>query len=70
MQDEHTIMCCSNVKGVGVGKTDIFFRELTPSSRAYELRSRGGGDVQNQDKQTPHTVLQKLSPKPTHTPLK
>ena len=27
-------------------------------------------DVQNQDKQTPHTVLQKLSPKPTRTPLK
>ena len=27
-------------------------------------------DVQNQDKQTPHTVLQKLSPKPTRTSLK
>ena len=27
-------------------------------------------NVQNQDKQTPHTVPQKLSPKPTWTPLK
>ena len=26
-------------------------------------------NVQNQDKQTPHTVLQKISPKPTRTPL-
>ena len=26
------------------------------------------GNVQNQDKQTPYTVLQKLSPKPLRTP--
>ena len=26
-------------------------------------------EVQNQDKQTPHIVLQKLSPKPSRTPL-
>ena len=26
-------------------------------------------NYQNQDKQTPHTVLQKLSPKTTHVPL-
>ena len=32
--------------------------------------AKGGKNVQNQDKQTPHTVLQKLSPKLTCTPLK
>ena len=27
-------------------------------------------ELQNQDKQTPHTVLQKVSPKPTTCPLR
>ena len=31
--------------------------------------AKGGKNVQNQDKQTPQTVLQKLSLKPTRTPL-
>ena len=41
------------------------FKELTPHSRTYELRGQGEKkSIQNQDKQTPHTVRQKLSPKP------
>ena len=31
--------------------------------------AKGEKSTQNQDKQTPNTVLQKLSPKLTHTPL-
>ena len=48
-----------SVKGVGVGKI-------------YLLASRPWGkkSIQNQDKQTPHTVLQKLSPKLTPTLLR
>ena len=40
-----------------------FYKELAPRSRTYELRGQGGKkrNVQNQDKQTPHTVLQKLT---------
>ena len=62
------------VKGVGVRKIDSFFKELTPRSQTYELRSQGekkkNKHIQNQDKQTPHTVLQKLLPKLTPTPLR
>ena len=28
-------------KGLGVGKIDIFFKELTPHSRTYELHGQG-----------------------------
>ena len=46
------------------------FKEFTPRSRTYEHRIQGKKrNDQNQDKQTPHTVLQKLSPKMTHIPL-
>ena len=31
--------------------------------------AKGKKNEQNQDKQTPHTVLQKLIQKPTHAPL-
>ena len=31
--------------------------------------AKGEKKYKNQDKQTPHTVLQKLSPKPTRTPV-
>ena len=30
-----------NIKGVGNGKIDIFFKELRPHSRTYELRGQG-----------------------------
>ena len=48
-----------------------YFKELTPSSQTYELNGQGKkkSSTQNQDKQTPHTVLQKLSPKLTPSPL-
>ena len=47
------------------------FEELTPSFRTYELRGQGGkkSSIRIKDKQTPHTVLQKLSPKTTPPPL-
>ena len=58
------------LKGVGVWKIDIF-KELTPRSRTYQLRGqRKKRNVQNHDKKTPHTILQKLSRKTTHLPLK
>ena len=58
------------LKGVGNGKIDIF-KELTPHSWTYDLRGQGEKkSIQNQDKQTLHTVLQKLSPKPTRTPFR
>ena len=51
-------------------KNRHFLKELILRSRTYELRGQGKRrNVQNQDKQTPHTVLQKLSPKPSRTPL-
>ena len=60
----------SQVNGEGNGKIDIF-KELTPHSWTYELRGQGiKKSIQNQNKQTPHTVLQKLSPKPRPWPLK
>ena len=47
------------------------FKELTPRSRTYELRGQGKkSSIRFKDKQTPHTVLQKLSPKVTPRPLK
>ena len=53
-----------------VSEKSTFFKELTPCSRTYELHDQGGKkSPQNQDKQTSHTVLQKLSSKPTCTPL-
>ena len=52
-----------------VSEKSTFFKELTSHSRTYELRGQGGKkNLQNQDKQTPHTVLQKLCPKPTPPP--
>ena len=58
------------IKGTGKRKIDIF-KELTPRSRTYELRSQGGKKsiYKIKDKHTPHTVLQKLSPKPSPAPL-
>ena len=48
-----------------------FCKELTPRSRTYELRGQGKKSIYKiKGKQTPHTVLQKLSPKPSRTPLK
>ena len=40
-------------------KKSAVFKELTPRSRTYELRSQGGGGGTNKikDKQIPHTVL-------------
>ena len=53
-----------SIKGEGNGKIDVF-KELTPRSRTYEPRGQGKKkSIQNQLKQTPRTVLQKLSPKP------
>ena len=37
---------------------------------SFAAKGEKKGNGQNQDKQTPHTVLQKLSPKPCTTPLK
>ena len=54
-------------------KINIFFKELTPRSQTYELRGqekKNKRNVPNQDKQTPHIVLQKLSPKTLRTPLR
>ena len=63
--------------GTYVEKKSPFFKELTPRSWIYELCGKGKKKKkkkkkkidQNQDKHTPHTVLQKLSPKTTHVPL-
>ena len=54
-----------------MSKKSTVFEDLTPRSRTYELRGQGKkkGNDQNQDKQTPHTVLQKLSLKTTHVPF-
>ena len=60
---------CGGLKGVYVQKIDIF-KELTQNFRTYELRGQGKKNDQNQDKQAPHTILQKLSPKVTYTPLR
>ena len=63
------ILLDSKFKGQ-VGQKSTFFKELTPHSRTYELRGQGEkkNSIQNQDKQTPHTVLQKLPPKTIPTP--
>ena len=54
-----------------MSKTSTVFKELTPRSFTYGLRCQEKQrNDQNQDKQTPRTVLQKLSPKTTHVPLK
>ena len=46
------------------------FKELTPHSWSYELRGQGKKKLNKiKDKQTPHTVLQKLSPKTMTSPL-
>ena len=58
------------MKGLGVGKMK-FFKGMTPRSRTNELHGQGGKkNVQNQDEQTPHIVLQNLSPKLTPGPLR
>ena len=64
----------SSIKGVvkkkkKKKKKKKFFKELTPRSQTNELCGQGEKNVQNQDKQTPHTVLQKLSPKKLGIPL-
>ena len=65
------------VMGVDVNrhmsKKLTFSKELTPSLQTYELHGQGEKkkekrNYQNQDKQTPHTILQKLPPKTTHLP--
>ena len=54
----------------GNGKNRHFFKELTPRSWTYELRGQGNKKhIPNQRQHTPHTILQKLSPKPWPTPL-
>ena len=53
-----------------MSEKSTFLKKLTPRSRTYELRGQGEKkSKQNKDKQTPHTVLQKLSPKLTPTLL-
>ena len=57
-------------KGACVGKIDIFLKNWQPVRGPMSFAAKGEKrNEQNEDKQTPHTVLQKLSPKPTHTPL-
>ena len=56
------------VRGRARKKIDVF-KELTPCFRTYELRGQGKESIQIQDKQTPHTVLQKPSPKMSTGPL-
>ena len=58
----------------GLRECYTVFKELTPRFRTYELRGQGKREgrkrnVPNQDKPTPHTLLQKLSPKMYNTPL-
>ena len=57
-----------------VSEKSTIFKELSPRSRTYELRGKGKKKekkalIRFKDKQTPHTVLQKLSPKMTLSPL-
>ena len=61
------------LKGRVVKKIDIF-KELTPRLRTFELRGQGKNEekkqsLEIQDKQTPHTVLQKLTSKNDHRSL-
>ena len=56
------------LRGWYTKKIEIF-KELAPRPQTYELRGQGEKNGQNQDKQTPHTVLQKLSPKACTSPL-
>ena len=57
-----------SLRGQVTGKSTIF-KELTPRSRTYEFCGKGEKSIYKfKDKQTPHTVLQKLSPKPSPTP--
>ena len=52
------------------------FKEFTPTGRTYELRGQGKkkekrkSSLEIQDKQTPRTTLQKLSPKMATSPLR
>ena len=61
-------------KGVFNGKKLTFVKELTRRLWTYELHGQGEKEkkrnVLNQDKQTPHTVVQKLSPQVLHPPLR
>ena len=43
---------------------------MEPQSEGKRQHLRKVFKVKNQDKQTHHTVLQKLSPKTTHVPLR
>ena len=60
---------CPPFKGVLYQNIDIF-KESAPRSRTYQLRGQGKKNVPNHDKQTPHTVLPKLSPKMYNAPLR
>ena len=57
-------------KGVDREKSAVF-KELTQSFRTYELRGQAKKKSSNRikDKQVPHTLLQKLSPKSLTSPL-
>ena len=57
------------IKGVGVGKINIFLKNWHPIYGPMSFAAKGKKDVQTQDKQTPDTILQKLSPELTCTPL-
>ena len=60
------------IKGVDREKSAVF-KELTQSFRTYELRGQAKKKKKSsnriKDKQVPHTVLQKLSPKSLTSPL-
>ena len=53
-----------------MSEKSTFFKELTPLLRTYELCGQGKKNVENQDKQTTHTVLQKTISKTDTCPLK
>ena len=59
-------------KGVDREKSAVF-KELTQNFRTYELRGQAKKKKKSsnriQDKQVPHTLLQKLSPKSLTSPL-
>ena len=62
------------IKGCTTKKINVF-KEFTLRKPTYELRCQEnerkekGSSFRIQDKQTPHTTLQKLSPKMTTSPL-
>ena len=58
------------INGVGVGKIDIFLKNRHPVHGPMSFAAKRKNNAQNQDKQTPHIALQKLSPKTVMHPLK